>query len=149
MIVALRAQFTSPAAFALYTLSALGVYLAVWAPTTRIRYLGFFFCLLGTATFAFCLYTRFYSFKYFAEYAGTSDLGDVPRAYGLTIQKETDQLETGTEKGGYATNGPNGFWVAEVYHPEGLYPEVVGCVGLGAFSQFFSLVVPTLIMILS
>jgi len=143
MIIALRAQLTSPSAFALYAMSALGVYLAVWAPTTRIRYLGFFFCFLGTATFSFLLYTRFYSFQYFAEYAGTSDLKDVPRAYGLTREAGTDY--TGMEKGGYAANGPNGFWVAEVYHPEAMYPqaEVVGCAGLGTlFFTNLSLFVP-------
>jgi hypothetical protein len=125
MIVSLRAQFTTPYAIALYTMTALGAFLAAWSPTTRIRYLGFFFCLLGTATFSFLIYTRFTSYRYFVERAMTTDLKDVPKAYGLTMARET--------KGEYVANGPNGFWVAEVYHAEGMYSEIVGCAGLGAF----------------
>ena len=106
---------------------ALGVFLAAWSPTTRIRYLGYYLCLLGTATFSFLIYTRFCSYRYFVEHAITTDLKDVPKAYGLTPARET-------EKGEYVADGPNGFWVAEVYHAEGMYPEVVGCAGLGTFS---------------
>jgi hypothetical protein len=88
--------------------------------------LGFFFCFLGTSTFCFLIYTRFASYQYFVEHAMTTDLKDVPKAYGLI-------RETETEKGEYVTNGPNGFWVAEVCHAEGMYPEIVACAGLGAF----------------
>jgi len=127
MMVALHAQFTTPSAIALYTMTALGAFLAAWSPTTRIRYLGFFFCFLGTATFSFLIYTRFTSYGYFVEHAMTTDLKDVPKTYGLTLARETG-------KGEYVANGPNGFWVAEVYHAEGMYPEIVGCAGLGGFS---------------
>jgi len=126
-MVALHAQFTTLSAIALYLMIALGAFLAAWSPTTRIRYLGFFLCFLGTATFSFLIYARFTSYGYFVEHAMTTDLKDVPKTYGLTLARETG-------KGEYVANGPNGFWVAEVYHAEGMYPEIVGCAGLGGFS---------------
>lgn len=57
----------------------------------------------------------------------TTNLTDILKACGLTPARET-------EKGEYVANEPSGFWVAEIYHAEGMYPEIVGCIGLGAFS---------------
>ena len=57
----------------------------------------------------------------------TTGLKDVPKVYGLTRERET-------EKGEYVTKGPNGFWVAEVCHAKGMYPEIMGYAGLGTFS---------------
>lgn len=95
--------------------------------TTRIRYLGFFLCLLGAVTFSFLVYTRFTDHRGLVKHMITTNLTDIPKAYRLTPASET-------EKGEYAAHGPSGFWVAEIYHAEGMYPKIVGRIGLGAFS---------------
>lgn len=120
MMVALRAQFSSRSALALYLMTGLGAFLAR-SPTTHIVYLGSFLSLLGPATFAFLLYARFAGYRYFVGHARKTDLKDVPKAYGLTRKGE---------KGEYIADGPNGFWIAEVYDAEGMHSEVVGCTGL-------------------
>jgi hypothetical protein len=77
--------------------------------------------------FAFYIHTLFSGFINFANHAVNTDLKDIPNVYGLT------RAAAGTENElEYVANGPNCFWVAELCE-EGVYPEVVGCCGLGAF----------------
>jgi len=126
MFVALRAQFKTRFALASYSIIGLGVFIATWQPTTLFQYLGFFLGFLGSTPFSFFIYTLFFDYMDFANHAADNDLKDVPKVYGLT---RATGIENTLE---YVTNGPNALWVAEVCEAEGKYPEVVGCVGLGA-----------------
>jgi len=124
MFVALRAQFKTRFALASYIITSLGVFIATWPPTTLFRYLGFFLCFLGSTPFSISIYTLFSDYMNFANHAVENDLRDVPNVYGLT---RATGIENALE---YVTNGPNAFWVAEVFEAEGKDREVVGCIGL-------------------
>jgi hypothetical protein len=128
--VGYNAQLRGTTAFISCCALILGLILATFVTSTRIRYFGIAFSIAGCALFVGFRYRFTYLALGFLERALNGDLKDIDKTFGM---KPVDN-HNGESTGEYAPSGTSGFWVAEAYE-EGSEigdsrAEIIGSVGL-------------------
>jgi len=120
-------QLRGPTACLSYCALVLGLLLATFLTTPRIRYIGIALTIVGCALFASLRYTFSYAASGFIAEALNGDLKNIGKTFGV----KPVVGENGEKTGEYVPSGSSGFWVAEVYEKGSEMTEIIGSIGLG------------------
>ena len=139
-------QWKGPTACVSYCSLGLGILLATFPTSLRMRHIGIALCITGCALFVALRGIFFYMISNATKQALNGDLKDIGKTFGM----DPVVNHNGEKTGEYAPSGSSGFWVAEAYEKGSEIDEsktrIVGSVGIGIVQSYHFLHRPNLIL---
>ena len=128
-----KAQWKGPTACVSYCSLGLGILLATFPTSPRMRFIGIALCISGCALLVVLRYIFSYMMSDVTKQALNGDFKDIGKTFGM------DPVDNGEKTEEYAPSGSSGFCVAEAYQKGSEInksrTKIVGFVGIGILND--------------